>query len=163
MTPKREVARLIDNSKSRPADILIPWSSNRWAAVDVTITCPLQPNFIRKTADTGGVAAEAAECAKVKKHEQACETNGLAFIPFALETTGGYGKQAENMTKLMIRRLCERSFEAPCIISQRVWQVLSLVVQRGNASAIKKRMVPLEVNDIIAAQPEKVKDRYLKI
>jgi hypothetical protein len=38
------------------------------AAIDVTVTSPLQPSFLIRTAEAGGVAAKAAEEAKAEKH-----------------------------------------------------------------------------------------------
>ena len=60
---------LIAGNGSRPGDIFLPsWKSGRPAALDVTVTSPLQPNFINHTAEKSGYAIEAAEERKYSQH-----------------------------------------------------------------------------------------------
>ena len=60
--PVIEKRNLNAGNSSRPGDIFLPsWKSGRPAALDVTVTSPLQPNIINHAAQKSGYAIEAAE------------------------------------------------------------------------------------------------------
>ena len=57
--PEPEKSGLLSNGSLRPADVWIPtYELGKGAAVDVTITHPLQPSHINKAAERWGVAAD---------------------------------------------------------------------------------------------------------
>ncbi|KAL5494380.1 hypothetical protein EMCRGX_G015702 [Ephydatia muelleri] len=54
-----------DNSRSRPADVLVTrWEKGLPAALDITVTSPLNPAILDESCSTAGVAAVAAESRK---------------------------------------------------------------------------------------------------
>ena len=47
-----------DNSRSRPADVLVTrWEKGLPAALDITVTSPLNPAILDESCSTAGVAA----------------------------------------------------------------------------------------------------------
>ena len=62
LSPDIEKRNLIAGNGSRPGDIFLPsWKSGRLAALDVTVTSPLQQNIINHAAEKSGYAIESAE------------------------------------------------------------------------------------------------------
>jgi hypothetical protein len=54
MAPKKEVSEMVDNTKMRTADVLLLcWHLGKPAAMDITVTCPLQPRFALGTSRAG--------------------------------------------------------------------------------------------------------------
>ena len=54
-----------DNSRSRPADVLVTrWEKGLPAALDITVTSPLNPAILDESCSTAGAAAVAAESRK---------------------------------------------------------------------------------------------------
>ena len=71
LSPFIEKRNLIAGNGSRPGDIFLPsCKSGRSAALDVTVTSPLQPNIINHAAEKSGYAIEAAEEQQYAQHEK---------------------------------------------------------------------------------------------
>ena len=51
--------------------------------------------MVTKVAANGGFAVEAAHSKKVKKYRERCEREGLVFLPLAVDTLGGWHKEAQ--------------------------------------------------------------------
>ena len=81
--------------QNRPDDILLyGWREGKAAAMDITIVNPLLE--CRITQPSLAIdAANIAQRANVRKHQQGCEEKGLSFIPFGITTFGAMGEQAE--------------------------------------------------------------------
>ena len=93
--PLREERALLPGSDKRPADVYLPnWSGGRDTALDVTVVNPLRNDYIEREAESPGYASDQASKRKMGQVGQACEREGLVFIPLAVETFGGWGKVA---------------------------------------------------------------------
>ena len=69
LAPKREAPHLFPDSTDRPGDVFIPsWRNGRGAALDVTVTSPLQVTQIRREAAEAGAALQAAKKWKMDRY-----------------------------------------------------------------------------------------------
>ena len=89
--PTKEGRFLLPGSDRRPADILIPyWAGGRDATLDVTVINPLQTATLAEAAASPGSALTVAFTRKIVSAEELCRRQGLAFIPLAAESLGGW-------------------------------------------------------------------------
>ena len=94
--PRKEVRFLLPGRDSRPADVLIPhFAGGRDAALDVTVVNPCQVATVVGAAETPGHAIIFAHNRKVRGAEEACQAQGLAFLPLVVESFGGWGRWRE--------------------------------------------------------------------
>ena len=71
--PRKEAPALIPSSSSRPADVFLPnWKRGQPAALDVTVTSPLQQVTVAGAASTPGHALWVREERKQTTHADAC-------------------------------------------------------------------------------------------
>ena len=86
--------------------MLLHWAGGRDAALDLTITHPLQasehPLSIRKMT----THLKRAEEAKVRKNERLCQQMGWAALPFAMHCWGGLGPAAAACFQQILKRVC---------------------------------------------------------
>ena len=89
--PVKEGRFLLPGCDRRPADVLLPnWAQGRDAALDVTVVTPLQQETLAQAATTPGHALTFAYERKIRGAEEACRRQGIAFIPLAAESFGGW-------------------------------------------------------------------------
>ena len=88
--PIREERHLLPGTIARPGDVVIRrWSDGKDGAIDVTVTSPLaSSNVAGAEAQAGASLAKACQ-RKVGDTADACQREGLVFLPFAMETLGG--------------------------------------------------------------------------
>ena len=85
LTPVREQKNLMPETNSRPGDLYLPcWSAGQPAALDITITSPLQPSNISNAARKYGFALRAAEDRNFEQYFQQCANIGFQFFPWLL-------------------------------------------------------------------------------
>ena len=102
LSPVCEQENLIPETNSRPGNMYLPcWSAGQPAALDITITSPLQPSIISNAARKSGVALRAAEDRKLEQFSQQCANIGVQFFPLAFESVGGL---SELLRKILKRR-----------------------------------------------------------
>ena len=87
----------------RPADLLVhSFKAGKPLAIDVTVTHPLRTSCAALASGLSpSVDASRAESAKVEKYSEACSRAGWLFMPFALETTGGWGPKARRLIQIL--------------------------------------------------------------
>ena len=91
LAPVKEGRFLLPGKDARPADLLIPrWAGGKDACLDVTVVSPLQRAMVAGAAATDGYALTKAFDRKVAKAAEDCRQAGLAFIPLAADTFGGW-------------------------------------------------------------------------
>ena len=84
-----------DHSKTRPADILLPnWFLGRTAALDVSITSPLNPVILLEAGVSATAAAQATESRKHHANNPKCSDLGWVCVPMVVENYGTWGKEA---------------------------------------------------------------------
>ena len=95
-----------DHSKTRPADILLPnWFLGRTAALDVSITSPLNPVTLLEAGVSATAAAQATEARKHQANDPKCSELGWVCVPMVVETYGAWGKEATAIISSVASRL----------------------------------------------------------
>ena len=95
LAPLREGRALLPGNNRRPADVFLPhWAGELDAALDVTITHPLQDATRAGAATTPGHAMQVAFNNKCRGTEELCREQGIKFIPIVAESLGGWHKVA---------------------------------------------------------------------
>ena len=142
--PVKEGRFLLPGRDARPADLLIPrWEGGKDTALDVTVVSALQQAMVAGSASTDGFAVGKAFDRKVARVGEACRQEGIAFIPVAADTLGGWHKVAVEQIKKLGAVLARHRGEDEQIEVRHLFQRLSLLLMRGNASLIINR-VPAE-------------------
>ena len=137
LAPRKEVQNLLDNTGEKPADIFIPsWSNGCPAAIDVTITNPLNMDIVSKSANQAGSAAAMRAASKITKYHQACASKNINFIPFALETFGGFSKEAQKVINKVTSALALNAGWDYKVIKKQFYERLSVQIQKQNASTL---------------------------
>ena len=92
--PSREPDGLLPGSDERPADLFIPfWHKGKDAAIDFTVVNPLQAALVTKVAAEGKAGVLKAHNDKIRKYFTRCEAEGIAFLPIAVDTFGGFHEE----------------------------------------------------------------------
>ena len=88
------------HSKTRPADILIPnWVMGRTAALDVSVTSPLNPQTLLEAGVTATAAALTTEEHKHDENDPKCSELGWVCIP------GAWGREATLLFSTIASRI----------------------------------------------------------
>ena len=92
------------NKIQNRADIFLPcWKRGLPAALDVTVVSPLQRSLVQEASVTQGHALQVAEARKIATHDQNCRSEGIVFVPLAVETLGGWSSLAVDTIKAFSR------------------------------------------------------------
>ena len=95
-----------DKPRSRPADVLVTnWNRSCSAAIDVSVTSPLNPSHIMEAGMSSGVAAKAVEERKHAQNDPKCIELRWQCIPFVAETYGAWGAEARQALSQVATRL----------------------------------------------------------
>ena len=141
LNPSLETNHLSSSNNRRPGDITIPnWSRGSLLALDVTICSPLQASLITQAAEKQGVAASRAEERKFGQFNGHCQSDGVVFSPFAMETSAGLGEHALKFAKELAARHADNNFRDRSQSSRDFFQRLSDELHRSNAVMIISRM-----------------------
>ena len=138
--PVREPAGLLPGSDDRPADVLIPfWTNGQDTALDVTVVNPLQAALVVRTSQEGQSAVESAHMGKVRKYEERCSVEGIAFTPLAVDTLGGWHPVALAAITRLGRQLARNvgKEDEDCIRHLR--QRLAVLLVRDNVALLCAR------------------------
>jgi hypothetical protein len=128
-----EPAHLNRTDGKRPDGVtLTPWFRGAHLVWDVTVIDSYAASYRDKAMSGPGMVAEVAEKRKIEKYINFNES--FTFLPFALETTGVWGKQALKLIKRLgtLIRLSTGETRATSFIKQRI----SIEIMRGNALAL---------------------------
>ena len=137
-----EQKSLLPDNNSRPGDIFLPvWKAGQPAALDVTITSPLQSSLTINAFEKSGFALSAAEDRKYEQNAQNYSEIGIQFISLAFETLGGF---SETVRKILerIATLADNRNLKPAGLSaafSRISQSVSLTAFRGSAIMLLAR------------------------
>ena len=140
LAPVKEGRYLIPGSDRRPADVLIPyWRSGKDAALDITVVNPIQQATLHQAAVTPGYALTYAYEGKMNKAAEACRQQGLAFIPLAFESFGGWHEVTHMEVKKLAGALSRHTGQDEQQAGQHICQRLALLLQKGNAAILGNR------------------------
>jgi hypothetical protein len=152
VSPRKEVPSLIPDSTSRPADLFLPsWSGGKPTAMDVTVINPLQQLTLSEASSVQGAALIVAANRKRSIHAAPCKREGIAFIPLAVESIGGWSKEATmNISRLAQLQGLRLGLNPNDTISH-LFQRLSVGLWRCNATMWASRLPlpsPMEDGDL---------------
>ena len=142
LSPISEQNSLLADNNSRPGDIFLPvWKAGQPAALDVSVTSPLQSSLIINASEKSGFALSAAEDRKYEQYAQNCSEVGIQFIPLAFETFGGFSETVRKNLK-RIATLTDNKNLQPAGLSvafSRLSQSVSVTAIRGSAIMLLSR------------------------
>ncbi|KAL5509256.1 hypothetical protein EMCRGX_G004594 [Ephydatia muelleri] len=124
-----------DHSKTRPADILLPnWFLGRTAALDVSITSPLNPVTLLEAGVSATAAAQATEARKHQANDPKCSELGWVCVPMVVETYGAWGKEATAIISSVASRLATSTCRPKSTILHEIYGILTSesAVQQGD-------------------------------
>ena len=103
------------------------------------MTGPLATSNVAAAAEEAGSALSKAFKRKVQGAAQACQAQGLVFLPVALETLGGFHQVAVEQVKKIGSALARQQGSDEQVATKHLFQRLSLTLMRGNAALILGR------------------------
>ena len=119
----------------------------------MTVTSPLASSNVAGAAAEAGASLAKACQRKLRDTADACRREGLVFLPFAIETLGGFHSGAVTQVKLLASALarCKGSDEGEA--TSQLFGRLSLILMRGNAMMLSSRhrdedIPPTEVDGV---------------
>ena len=154
LSPAREERALLPGDSRRPADVFLPhWSGGRDTALDVTVINPMRLDLIEREAEFPGFALGHAHDRKVSQVGEACEREGIVFIPVVFETFGGMSQAAVKVVRRLGAALAGRSGRDEGEVIGHLFQRLSVLLQKGNAALLSNREprdIPVELDGAIS-------------
>eukprot|EP00731_Ephydatia_muelleri_P021902 Em0014g493a len=131
------------HSKTRPADILIPnWVMGRAAALDVSVTSPLNPQTLLEAGVTATAAALTTEERKHDENDPKCSELGWVCIPVVAESYGAWGREATLLFLTIASRIATLSNKPKSVTLIDIYGRLNLQLVRANATSILARLMP---------------------
>ena len=141
LAPTKEGRFLLPGDDRRPADVFIPyWAGGRDAALDVTVINPLQAATLAGAAATPGHALAYAYSRKIRGAEEDCRSKGIAFLPLAVESLGGWHGVAVKEVKKITSALARHTGQEEDQACRHSWGRLGILLQRGNAAILGNRV-----------------------
>ena len=141
LAPRKEEQALLPGTNAKPADVLIPhWSGGRDTALDVTVVSPLLPNRLAKSVEKPGYTLTQAFNDKCRNTLQACQSEGIAFIPLPVETLGGWHEKAVDQIKKLARAMARCTGKEEMEETRHLFQKLGVLLVRGNAAMFINRI-----------------------
>ena len=137
-----EQKSLLPDNNSRPGDIFLPvWNNGLPAALDVTVTSPLQSSLIINASEKSGFALSAAEDRKYEQYAQNCSEVGIQFIPLAFETFAGFSETVRKTLKRIATLADNRNLQPAglSVAFSRLSQSVSVTAIRGSAIMLLAR------------------------
>ena len=107
--------------------------------IDVTVASPFCPSHVDEAAAQAGAAMEKACKRKVRETAEACQREGIVFLPFALETLGGLHKGAITQVKLIATALARSKGVDEGEATGQLFGRLSLNLMKSNALMLSSR------------------------
>ena len=139
--PVKEGRFLLPGNDRRPADVFVRnWAGGLDAAMDVTVVHPLQAATLAGAAETGGHALNFAYERKMTAAAELCRQQGIAFVPLAAESLGGWHHRAEKELKKLADALARNTGQPEGETAAHLWGRLGVLLQRGNAALLGNRV-----------------------
>ena len=141
LNPVKEGRFILLGDDRRPADIYLPsWAEGRDAALDVTVINLLQSATVAEAAETPGHSLTVAFERKMRGAADDCARQGVAFIPLAFESLGGWHKTAELQVRRLAQALARQTGKDESECCSQAISRLSLLLMKGNASILINRI-----------------------
>ena len=136
LSPFSEQKSLLPDNKSSPGDIFLPvWNAGQPAALDVTVTSPLQSSLVIIASEKSVFALSAAEDRKYEQYAHNCSEVGIQFITLAFETFGGFSETVRKTLKRIATRADNRNLQPAglSVAFSRLSQSVSVTAILGSA------------------------------
>ena len=104
------------------------WSDGKDGALDITVTGPLARSNVTAAAEEAGSALAKAVQRKVQGVAEACQQQGLVFLPVALETLGGFHRVAVEQVKRIGAAIARNQGSDEQLATRQLFQRLSLTL-----------------------------------
>ena len=115
------------------------YDGGRDAALDVTVVDPCQVATVAGAAETPGHAITFAHTRKVRGAEEACQAQGLAFLPLVVESFGGWGEVARDVVRRLATALARQTGKSEDETLSHIWGRLAVILQGANARILANR------------------------
>ena len=149
LTPVTEMAGLLRNSKDRPADVFLHHFTNRrGTCVDFTCTNSLQEATVAGCADEGAYAVQKAHKQKLGRYAERCGQEGLAFLPMAVDTFGGWHEEALALITQLGRALACMTGGKDGEQVRHVRQRLGITLVRDNVAMLLARRPTFAASEV---------------
>ena len=106
----------------------------------MTVVNPLQAATVTGAATTPGFALSYAHARKMRGAEEDCRRQGIAFLPLAVESFGGWHQGAVREVKKLAAALARHSGQDEETAGRHSWGRLGMLLQRGNAAILGNRV-----------------------
>ena len=138
--PSKEEPHLLPGSVARPGDILIRrWFNGKDGALDVTVTSPLATSNVLGASREAGKSLTKAYERKMRDTAEACRTQGLLFLPIAIETLGGFHSVALGQVRQLGQALARKKGCDEREPTGQLFSRISVTLMRGNAMMLNSR------------------------
>ena len=134
----------LPSARERQAASRRGWAAGRDAALDVTVVNPLQAGTIVGASVTPGHALEYRYNAKMSESLEACDRQGIAFLPIVLESLGGFHPVATREVKKLASALARHTGEEEGETTRKLFVRLSILVMKGNSAILSNRIPSLQ-------------------
>ena len=91
-------------------------------------------------ATTPGFALTYAHTRKMQGAAEDCRRQGIAFLPLAVESLGGWHRGAEQEVKKLAAALARHTGQDEEMAGTHSWGRLAVLLQRGNAAILGNRV-----------------------
>ena len=141
LNPVKEGRFLLPGNDRRPADVYLPnWSAGRDTALDITVVNPLQQATVGEAAVTPGHSLDFAFDRKMRGAADECERQGIAFLPLAFESLGGWHRAAVTEVKKIAQAMARQTGREESEVCSHAISRLSLLLMRGNSAILVNRI-----------------------
>ena len=118
------------------------WCMGKPAALDLSVTSPLNPLTLLEAGVTAGAAAKATEERKLKANTGKCADLGWVCVPVVAESYGAWGLTARDLFSKLGSRLATSLGKSKSVVTHELYGRMSMNLVRVNATAILSRSVP---------------------
>ena len=138
--PVKEADGLIPGSDARPADVFLRhWHEGRDAAIDFTVVNPLQAALVARVAQDGDNRVAHAHKLKMDKYGVLCQAEGIAFLPMAVDTFGGWHKEGLAILTKLGRQLARAVGKLEGEVVMHLRQRVGVLLVRDNVAMLACR------------------------
>ena len=114
----------------------------RIAALDVSVTSPLNPQTLLEAGVTATAAALTTEERKHDENDHKCSELGWVCIPVLAESYGAWGREATLLFSTIASRIATLSNKPKSVTLIDINGRLNLQLVRANATSILARLMP---------------------
>ena len=151
--PQKEVDGLLPPSVDRPADVFLRgWTTGKDTCLDVTATNALQAATVAGCSEDGDFAVNRAVEAKLRKYGDRCVAQGLAYVPMAVDTFGGWHSTALDTISRLALELARNTGRELGEVRRHLRQRLGVLFLRDNVAMLHARTPSFAPPEVDGAQ-----------